>query len=150
MESAQPSTLPGGLSSSEHISRRHSSTSFAPSFSQTSIGSESDTGTQWAVGRTLPPLLQSTRSPPRADTTSSRVYLPPLDTHQYPQVQPEGESFTLTQHYPNKRRRLSGTLPPQSHPHPLGFADSPGPRGQSDPSGKPTIAPSYHVVTSFY
>lgn len=139
MESVQPSTLAGEFSSSEHLSRRHSSTSFAPSLSQLPIGSESDASTQWVVGNTLPPLLQSTRSPTRADASSSRVYLPPLDTHQYQQVQPERESFTLTQHYPNKRRRLSGTLPPQSHPYQLGFADSPGPRGQSDRPGKPTI-----------
>jgi len=146
MESVQHSTLPGELSpSSSHISRRHSTTGYTVSFPQGAIGSEAEgSSAHWAVGRSLPPLLQNTLSPPRADASSSRVHLPPLDTHQYPQVQSEPDPSTL-QHYPNKRRRLSGTLPPQPHAHSLGLADSPGPRGQSDRPGNQPHSSSNHA-----
>ena len=79
----------------------------------------------------LPPPPQQTTD----DANFSRVYPPAPETHQLSQLRTESDSPSLNKHHPNKRRRLSATIPGPSQCHPLGFADSPEPHRHSERSG---------------
>jgi len=137
------------ISSNARLSPRHSVT--AGLYSHSAIGSESGPGSQWSISRMLPPIQQSTLSSTYADASFSRVYPPALETHQLSQLQAESDSRSLKEHHPNKKRRLSGTIPSRPQTHPLGFADSPQPRSHSDrsghlPSPRPDLTPSDPLV----
>ena len=137
MATIQP-TAPSGeeVSSIAHLSPLHSvPAALSSSYPHSTIGRESESDPPWSVARMLPPLQQSTVSSTRADASFSRVYPPALETHQLSQLRTKSDSHSVNKHHPNKRRRLSGTIPAQAQCHSLGFADSPEPRGHSDRPG---------------
>lgn len=132
MATIQASARSGGeIPSNTHLSPLHSvTTGLSPSYSQSAVGRKSGPGSEWSISRMLPPPPQQTTvSSTCADVNFSRIYPPALETHQLSQLRTESE------HHPNKRRRLSGTILARSQCHPLGFADSPEPSGHSDRSG---------------
>ena len=130
------------ISSNTNLSPLHSvMAGLSPSYSLSAIGRKSGSGPEWSIGRMLPPPTtqqqqqQQTTVSSCADANFSRVYPPALETHQLPQLRTESDSHSLNKHHPNKKRRLSGTILTRSQCHPLGFADSPEPRGHSHRSG---------------
>ena len=130
----QPSAPSGEeISPSAHHSPLHSVP--AGSYAHSAIGLKSGSDQEWSIARVLPPLQQSTVSSTRAGANFSTVYPSVLETHQLSQLRTENDSHSLNNHHPNKKRRLSGVILARSQCHPLGFADSPEPRGHSDRSG---------------
>src|SRR5690348_7093363 len=100
-------------SSHAHLSPLHSiPAGLSPSHS--AIGRKSGTDPKWCIGRMLPPPPQQITD----DANFSRVYPPAPETHQLSQLRTESDLPSLNKHHPNKKRRLSATIPGPSQCHP--------------------------------
>src|ERR1700761_334544 len=116
-------------------------------------GAEYNGSPSWRNSRILPPLrrfsdarLAGPEHWRHQHVPPYQLRLPPLDTGHDLQTQPQSGQSSFTEHFPNKRRRVEGSLSTgpnlESPPNPI--AESPAllvPRGQPAPSSKSSSRP---------